>query len=90
MLRTYVAFDEVLTKDFPCVPLLLDRDSGLSSMEICLLYDEYVIRRKEDALTKQRPAREQLTTSKTNELKIKPKFIPALHYRYSLCTTHEA
>jgi len=30
MLRTYVVFDEVFKKDFPCAPLLLDRDSGLS------------------------------------------------------------
>jgi len=71
MLRTYVVFDDVFTKDFPCVPLLLDRDSGLSSMEICLLYDEYVNRRKEGALTKQSPAREQITTSKTDQLKTK-------------------
>jgi hypothetical protein len=56
MLRTYVVFDEVFKKDFPCAPLLLDRDSGLSSMEICLLYHEYVIRRREGALTKQNPA----------------------------------
>jgi hypothetical protein len=90
MLRTYVVFDELFTKDFPCIPLLLDRDSGLSTMEICLPYDEYVIRRREGALTKQSPAREQITTSNTEQLKKKPNFIPALHYRYSLCTTHEA
>jgi hypothetical protein len=90
MLRTYVVSDEVFKKDFPCVPSLLDRDSGLSSMEICLLYHAYVIRRRECALYQTKPSKAIDNIIKNRPNKKKTKFIPALHYRYSLCTTKEA